>query len=138
MDLNIKVSSQKRIKVEGGDVLHILNSKESDFKIFHEAYFSIIKSNYIKGWKLHKEMTMNLIVPIGNVQFIFYSEKGELLLNKTIGEHNYCRLTVPPNIWFGFKGLSNKDSLILNIADMLHNPEEVERKSLDSFPFIKP
>ena len=83
-------------------------------------------------------MTMNLIVPIGNVQFIFYSEKGELLLNKTIGEHNYCRLTVPPNIWFGFKGLSNKDSLILNIADMLHNPEEVERKSLDSFPFIKP
>ena len=100
MDLNIKVSSQKRIKVEGGDVLHILNSKESDFKIFNEAYFSIIESNYIKGWKLHKEMTMNLIVPIGNVQFIFYSEKGELLLNKTIGEHNYCRLTVPPNmVW---------------------------------------
>ena len=49
---------------------------------------------------------MNLIVPIGKVQFIFYSHSGELIKNVIIGEENFCRITVPPEIWFGFKGLS--------------------------------
>ena len=31
-----------------------------------------------------------------------------LLKNTIVGEDNYCRITVPPMIWFGFKGLSSK------------------------------
>ena len=46
-------------------------------------------------------------------------------------ERNYFRLTVPPNIWFGFKGISRNVSIILNIADMIHDPDEVLRKNLD-------
>jgi len=133
---NIRVVPQKRISVEGGDVLHVINSTEPEFKEFNEAYFSIVKANFIKAWKRHRKMTMNLIVPIGRVQFIFYNGSGELILNTTIGEDNYCRITVPPKIWFGFKGLAKRDSYILNVADIPHDPLEVDRKPLIDFNFL--
>ena len=46
------------------------------------------------------------------------------------------RLTVPPMIWFGFKGISNNTSYILNISDVLHEPSEIERKHLSFLNFI--
>ena len=80
-------------------------------------------------------MTMNLIIPIGKVQFNFYDD-NKILLNKTIvGEDNYCRITVPPMVWFGFKGLSSYTSYILNISDVSHDPLEVEREPLSFLNF---
>ena len=93
----------KQFHLEEGDVLHALKSNEEEFKGFQEAYFSIINPYKIKGWKKHLKMTMNLIVPIGSVRFIFYDEKKNFLESIVIGEENYLRITVPPNIWFGFR-----------------------------------
>ena len=56
-----------------------------------------------------------------------------ILNNIIIGEDNYARITVPPNIWFGFKGVSSKTSFILNISDLSHDPSEVERKPAKFF-----
>ncbi len=125
----------KRIGVEGGDVLHVLKSTDRQYNCFNEAYFSIIKSGSIKAWKKHQRMTLNIVVPIGNVQFIFYEDQ-KLILNTIIGEDNYCLLTIRPGIWFGFKGLSESDSYILNIADIIHDGNEVERQPLNFLKFL--
>ena len=85
---------------------------------------------------MHLRMTMNLIVPIGKVQFNFYDRNKNILLNTVIGEENYHRITVPPMIWLGFKGLSSETSFILNISDELHDPNEFDRKPLSFLKFI--
>ena len=126
----------KKIPLEEGDVLHVLKSSEKEFNVFKEAYFSQIKSNKIKAWKRHLRMTMNLVIPIGEVQFNFYDEDKNLIKNIIIGEDNYCRITVPPKIWFGFKGLSSNTSYILNISDEYHDPSEVERQPLSFLNFL--
>ena len=114
----IIIKQLKRFHLEEGDVFHALKASEEEFNGFEEAYFSTIKLNKIKGWKRHLRMTMNLIVPKGEVQFNFYDSEEQLLNNTVIGEENYARITVPPMIWFGFKGLSSSTSYILNIAPM--------------------
>ena len=43
--------------------------------LMDEELFSTIKCNKIKAWKRHLKMTMNLIVPLGNVKFIFMMKK---------------------------------------------------------------
>ena len=53
-----------------------------------------------------------------------------------IGEENYSRITVPPMIWFGFKGISLNTSYILNISNEIHDPLEVERKPLTFLNFL--
>mgnify|MGYP001226456133 FL=1 len=139
MELNkegIVIKPLKQITLEAGDVYHVLKSSEAEFNGFKEAYFSQIKKNKIKAWKRHLLMTMNLIIPIGKVQFNFYDDNRKLLKNTIVGEDNYCRITVPPMIWFGFKGLSSNTSYILNISDEPHNPSEVERKPLSFLNFL--
>ncbi len=132
----IIIKTLNKFHLPEGDVLHALKSNENEFNGFQEAYFSTIKENKIKAWKRHLNMTMNLIVPVGSVQFNFYDNQKNLLINIIIGEENYARITVPPNIWFGFKGLSSKTSFILNISDLSHDPSEVERKPLNFLNFI--
>tara|TARA_B100000161_G_C33554485_1_gene417092 strand:- start:1999 stop:2424 length:426 start_codon:yes stop_codon:yes gene_type:complete len=132
----IIIKPLKKFNLEEGDVLHALKSTDKEFSGFGEAYFSSIKTQKIKAWKRHLKMTMNLIVPVGNVQFNFYDDQKDILINTIIGEKNYSRITVPPMIWFGFKGLSSSTSYILNISDINHDPLEVERQPLSFLNFL--
>lgn len=131
LDINdIEINSLTRIDNVAGDVLHVLKCSDNGFKSFGESYFSWIHYNSIKAWKRHKRMTMNLVVPIGRVRFVFYSTKQNKFRIEDIGESRYCRITVPAGIWFGFKGLSQTSSLILNTSDIMHDPNEVDRLDL--------
>ena len=131
---SIQLSKLDRIKLENGDVLHGLKNSETSFKGFGEAYFSLIKYKKIKAWKKHREMTLNLIVPFGMVKVGLIDSKNRKK-ELTIGEENYYRLTVPPNIWFGFQGISKTPSLVLNLANLPHDPAEVERKMKEEIYF---
>lgn len=139
--IKIKKTSLKIITSEEGSVMHSLRKSEEDFFGFGESYFSTVEHNSIKAWKKHERMTLNLTVPVGSVKFVFIYD-----LNKYIGEgkeyeeiiispNTYLRLTVPPGIWFGFKGLGKHINLISNIADIEHDPSEVERKSLSEIEY---
>ena len=77
-----------------------MKASEPEFNGFQEAYFSTIKKDRIKGWKRHLRMTMNLIVPVGNVQFNFYDDRKLLIKNIVIGEKNYS-INSPSNdmVW---------------------------------------
>lgn len=132
----IMVTPLKRISVPGGDVLHALKRTDVGFREFGEAYFSLIEVGAVKAWKLHRRMTLNLVVPLGTVRFGFIAEDGKTCREETIGTSNYARLTVPPGIWFGFQGLSSPFSLILNVADIQHEPDEIVRKPPGGFDYM--
>jgi dTDP-4-dehydrorhamnose 3,5-epimerase len=131
----ITITPLRQIAVTGGDVLHALKNSDEGFMGFGEAYFSIIELNSIKAWKLHRLMTLNLVVPLGMVKFVFFDANGLQYRDEIVGDSSYKRITVPPGIWFGFKGLANPMSIILNIADIEHSEDEVERKQLSEFEY---
>ena len=129
------------ISTKGGDVLHAMKANDQGYSGFGEAYFSKVESNAIKGWKRHNKMTLNLIVPTGSVRFVLYDDRESHDNANQFQEVNltelddYSRLTIPPMIWVGFQGLSSQTSLILNIANIEHSPQEVERKELNEINF---
>jgi dTDP-4-dehydrorhamnose 3,5-epimerase len=132
---DILITPLKQIEVEGGDVFHALKNTDPGFNGFGEAYFSWIEYGGIKAWKRHMKMTMNLVVPLGKVRFIFFLDDFKLFREEIIGEDNYVRITVPPGIWFGFKGEYSTKSLILNLASRIHEAEEVERLKFNNIYF---
>lgn len=123
----------KIIEGEKGAVYHALKSTESSFLNFGEAYFSFVNKGAIKGWKRHKKMTLNIIVPVGVIKFVvchFVIDKpvfSEYLLGPG---KNYSRLTVPPGYWLAFEGLEDVNCL-LNVADMEHDKLEADNLSLE-------
>mgnify|MGYP001294040106 CR=1 FL=1 len=131
----VLISNLKKIPTKGGDIYHALKTSDENFHGFGEAYFSNIEFNNIKAWKRHLNMTCNLIVPHGKVRFVFFDDHIGNKEIVDIGVDNYCRITVKPKTWFGFKGLNSPSSLILNISDIPHNPKEIERKEINSIKF---
>ena len=131
----IKVKRLKKISVHGGDVLHALKTNEESFQGFGEAYFSWVDPGAIKAWKQHLRMTLNLIVPVGLVRFVFYNPESDTFREECIGALSYSRITVNPKIWFGFQGLSDAPSLLLNLANLTHDPKELIRKSIEEINY---
>ena len=113
----------------------ILKNVELKNWSFGEAYFSKIKFGKIKAWKLHSKMTLNLIVPVGKVKFVFYSVRDGQFRVIKLGEGYYARLTVPPKIWFGFKGISRHESIILNLSNVKHDSKEILRRKISNIKF---
>ena len=127
--------SLSNIDLEGGNVMHALKKSDLGFAGFEEAYFSWIKKDFIKAWKRHNKMTMNLVVPLGNVRFIFTSDDNSQFKTIIIGSQNYSRINVPPGIWFGFQGIDEPKSLILNLANIEHDPNEMDRLDINEIKY---
>ena len=130
---DILVTPLQRIETAGGDVLHGIKKSDSGYNGFGEAYFSWVSAGTIKAWKRHSKMTMNVVVPVGQVRFVFRCANADGIEEfrvEEIGVDRFLRITVPPGIWFGFQGLLTPQSLLLNIANIPHDPNEVERLAL--------
>jgi dTDP-4-dehydrorhamnose 3,5-epimerase len=44
-----------------------------------------------------------------------------------MGEDNYVRVTVPPLVWNGFKGVGNEPAYVINMINEPHDPTEIRR-----------
>ena len=133
---NILVTPLKRITTEGGDVMHALKKSDNGYNGFGEVYFSWVEQGAIKAWKCHQRMTLNLVVLLGEVSFVFHlTDQKDGFRVEDIGEARYVRLTVPPGIWFGFQGQASGNNLLMNVADMVHDPDELLRKSVTEIQY---
>jgi dTDP-4-dehydrorhamnose 3,5-epimerase len=135
---DIVITPLTKISISGGDVFHAMKKSDPGYDGYGEAYFSWVNEDAIKAWKRHKTMTMNLVVPYGMVRFVFCVNESKIMEENRvieIGTDNYARITVPHGVWFGFQGLSSPNSLILNISNIIHDQNEVERKLLEEIPY---
>ena len=129
-----------KIQHPKGNILHGMKRYDDGFVGFGEVYLSIIKGGEIKGWNRHQRMTLNLVVPVGKVNFVI-SDDRETSKSKgncfeiEISPDNYQRLTVPPGLWLAFQGKEKGTNLVLNISDIEHDPDELERLELDQIDY---
>ncbi len=128
------------IEGEPGDVMHALKRSEPEFSGFGEAYFSTVHQGKFKGWKRHRRMVLNLVVPVGGIKFVIHDDREGSSSNGNFFEvelslNNYQRLTVPPMVWMGFQGLSSGPNMLLNVASILHDPDESDRRDPETIPF---
>tara|TARA_B110000438_G_scaffold269606_1_gene286104 strand:- start:1640 stop:2056 length:417 start_codon:yes stop_codon:yes gene_type:complete len=122
-------------KNDKGDLLKGFIKNDNDNFGIEEVYFSEVFFNNIKGWKKHKKMTCNFIVPSGEVEFAILNQDINYSFSITLSRKNYKLLTIPPNYWFAFKGIGKNSNLILNISDIEHSDDEVHELEIDYFKF---
>ncbi len=113
----------KQIYNPKGDIFHAMKKSDNGFSGFGEAYFSVVHKDKIKGWKKHTKMTLNLVVPVGKIEFVVYDENTKEFFSVILSKKKYQRLTIKPNLWMAFKGLEEYN-ILLNIADIEHDPNE--------------
>jgi dTDP-4-dehydrorhamnose 3,5-epimerase len=119
-----------------GKVMHMLRRDDRHFSEFGEIYFSVVHPKVIKGWHLHKRMTINYAVVQGLIKLVLYDPRAESRTHREVmelyvGPENYCLVTVPPGVWNGFQGVGLQDAIVANCATIPHDPDEIVR--LDPF-----
>lgn len=130
----VKLLSQ--IPDERGKIMHMLRADEPDFEKFGEIYFSVVYPGVIKGWHLHKEMTLNYAVISGMIKLVLYDDREDSPTNGELqeifmGEDNYLLVKIPPRVWNSFKGIGTKPAIVANCATIPHDSDEILR--LDPF-----
>ncbi|GGF08175.1 dTDP-4-dehydrorhamnose 3,5-epimerase [Flavobacterium limi] len=123
----------KKIHHPKGDVFHGMKKSDAGFSGFGEAYFSTIHNRDTKPWKKHLEMTLNFVIPMGEIRFVIYDDREDSITKNsffdiTLGDNNYQRITIPPGVWVAFNGVGKTYNLLLNLASIEHDPNEIERK----------
>ena len=134
----VLLNNLKIIDHPKGEIRHALKHSDISFKGFGEAYFSFIGKGEIKGWKRHRKMILNFIVPVGGVNLYLFDDRegSPSYLKKqsiTLNSKNYIRVTIPSMIWVAFEGLEPGVNLLLNIANIEHDPDESDNVDLNYF-----
>lgn len=116
--------------------MHMLRRGDPWFERFGEIYFSLIYPGVIKGWHLHKEMTLNYAVIKGMIKLVLYDDREDSPTRSKLqeiftGEDSYCLITIPPKVWNGFKAIGVEPAIVANCATEPHDPSEIVR--LDPF-----
>ncbi|MDA7576358.1 WxcM-like domain-containing protein [Gammaproteobacteria bacterium] len=132
--MNFFLTEEKIINHEKGNIFHIIKKDSSGYNGFGEAYISSVNANSIKGWKMHKQMTLNLLVILGKIRFVIFNPMKHIFSEVVISSAQNQRLTIMPGLWLAFEAVE-VDSMILNIADMAHDPLEQDNKDLDELLF---
>lgn len=128
----VQVIPLKRIPDERGTVMHMLRKTDPHFAQFGEIYFSTIYRGVVKGWHRHREMTLNYACPFGRIKLVLYddregsSSRGELM-EIFLGPDNYSLVIIPPEVWNGFKGMSDPCAIVANCCTHPHDPSRSER-----------
>lgn len=129
---DVTVTPLRRIPDERGAVFHMLREDSSVFERFGEIYFSTVYPGVVKGWHIHKRMTLNYAVPSGMVKLVCFDDREDsptrgAVQELHVGELNYVLVTIPPLVWNGFKGEGTGPALIANCATVAHDPDEIDR-----------
>ncbi len=137
MDLiqGISIKNLKPILDERGYLQECIRSDWQMYKKFGQAYITIAFPNVVKAWHLHKIQTDNMICIYGNGKLVLSDNRTESPTYKKLneiffGEKNPLLVTIPPNIWHGFKSIGQKKIIVLNCPTELFNYDKPDEYRL--------
>lgn len=122
-----KITPLRRVPDERGTVYHMLRSTDPHFIQFGEIYFSTVYPGVVKGWHKHRNITLNYACIFGRIKLVLYDERESsptkgTLVEVFLGPDNYSLVTIPPEVWNGFKGMSDPYAIVANCSTQPHDP----------------
>ena len=125
----------KQIADERGWLIEIIRNDWEHFRKFGQAYVTAAYPQVVKAWHMHRKQTDNITCIKGMIKLVLHDRrtksktKGET--NEfVIGERNPTLVQIPPEVWHGFKTLSEDYALILNIPTELYDYKKPDENRL--------
>lgn len=124
------ITELKVIPDERGSIKHIF--KRIGLYPDGEVYVSSVNPGRVKAWHIHSEMDLNYACVHGMIKLVLYDMREDSptfqnLEELFVGDDNYCMVHIPSRVANGFKGISLFPSIVVNVASIIHSPEEITR-----------
>lgn len=122
----VKTQKLNPILDERGYLQECFRSDWPVFKKFGQSYITVAFPGVVKAWHCHKIQTDNMVCILGNAKLVLFDDreksKTKGKLNEIFfGEKSPLLVTIPPNIWHGFKAMAGRKIMVLNCPTELYN-----------------
>ena len=114
---------------ERGRLMEILRSDDPFFEKFGQAYLTTAYPGVVKAWHYHKKQVDHFCVVHGVMKVVLFdnregsSTKG--LINEFfLGDSNTQLLRIPKGVYHGFKCISDREALVINIPSEIYTYKE--------------
>ena len=132
----LRVKPLRVISDERGRLFEMLRRDEPLLRKFGQVYCTAVNFGVVKGWHYHKKQIDNFVCVSGMIKLVAYdsrsgsSTKG--LINEFfIGTHNPLLVQIPAQVYHGFKGLTEPESLVINIPTEPYHHASPDEYRLD-------
>ena len=133
----VKVKQLKAIPDDRGRLFEILRNDEREiFQKFGQAYMTTTYPGVVKAWHYHKLQEDYFTCMVGMIKLVIYDNRPESPTYRQInefhiGEHNLQLVVVPRLTYHGWKCVSDKEAMILNLVTEPYNYAQPDEFRLD-------
>jgi dTDP-4-dehydrorhamnose 3,5-epimerase len=125
----VKIKKLKVIPDERGRLMEIMRADDEMFKAFGQVYMTTAYPGVVKGWHYHKKQYDNMAVVKGMMKIVLYDGREGSLTHGEVnvffaGEHNPILVHIPPNVFHGFKCISDEEAIVVNTPTDTYNYQE--------------
>jgi len=132
----VELKKLKVIPDERGRLMEMLRSDEPVFEKFGQVYMTTAYPGVVKGWHYHKKQFDNMVVVSGMMKIVLFDPRQS---SKTkgqvdeyfIGDSNPCLLHIPPYVYHGFKCVSEKEAMVVNLPTEVYDYKDPDEFRVD-------
>ncbi|MFH1853735.1 MAG: dTDP-4-dehydrorhamnose 3,5-epimerase family protein [Candidatus Omnitrophota bacterium] len=135
---DVQVKKLKILRDERGRLMEILRSDEEIFQKFGQVYMTTAFPGVTKAWHYHKKQDDHFTCVSGVMKLALYDAregsptKGEVN-DFTISLDNPILVKIPRLVYHGFKCISDKEAVVINVPTMTYNYKEPDEYRVDAF-----
>ncbi len=131
----------KKLKVnadERGRLMEILRCDDEIFKKFGQVYMTTALPGAVKAWHYHKIQTDSFTCIIGKICLALYDAREASPTFKEINEFILSPeepqlIQIPNLVYHGFKGISDIESIVINVPTESYNRLTPDEYRLDPY-----
>jgi len=131
----VTVRNLRLISDERGRLMEMLRADDKEFSKFGQVYVTTAYPGVVKAWHCHKLQDDNMTALSGMVKLVLYDDRDDSptrgVVNEFfIGDHNHILLHIPRFVWHGFKCISDREAMIVNVVTECYNydnPDEYRK-----------
>jgi dTDP-4-dehydrorhamnose 3,5-epimerase len=122
----VHVRRARMIPDERGRLGEIFRCDDPLFERFGQVYFTTTYPGVVKAWHYHKVQSDHVYVIQGLIKLVLYDDReasptrGEV--NELyLGEHCPALVKIPPGVYHGWKCVSEREALVINVPTEPYN-----------------
>ena len=124
---------------ERGRLMEILRADDELFERFGQVYLTTAYPGAVKAWHRHQRQVDHFACVSGMMKVVLYDDREGSrtrgLVNEVfLGEHRPLLLRIPALVWHGFKCVSEREALMINVPTLPYDhatPDEERRPAHD-------
>lgn len=133
--IGVEIKKLKVIPDERGRLMEIMRNDDKCFSKFGQVYMTTTYPGVVKGYHWHDKQIDQVCCLSGMIKLVLYdirnNETQFNLMELFIGEYNPCLVTIPSLVLHGWKCVSEKEALIINIPSESYNYNKPDENRVD-------